>query len=153
AGDAAGVVSATLTGSFDASLEFSQDATGFGALGTVEMGFGKVDMSTPAGVDMVQHSGNSCALVKTDPFATTEAPGSLGQANLLTGTFSIDLHTAFAYTTEVQNTCGEGFTTTTVLDGSSAPPTFPLRMDGVMKISPALTADGHFRLARMVISG
>ena len=56
-------------------------------------------------------------------------------------------------TTEIQNTCGDGFTTTTVLDGSSAPPTFPLRMDGVMKISPALTADGHFRLARMAMSG
>src|SRR5206468_1600541 len=86
-------------------------------------------------------------------FAIKTAAGSLGQANLLSGAFSIDLHTTFAYTTQIQNTCADGFTTTTVLDGLATPPTFPLRMEGVMRISPALTADGHFRLARMALSG
>jgi hypothetical protein len=153
AGNAAGVVTGTLKGSFGASLRFSQDTSGYGALGTVELGFGAMELESVAGIDLIEDTAGPCALATTSPFAITEAAGSLGDLNLITGTFSMALHTSFGYTTDARNLCGDAFTTTAVDDGTAQPPVFPLRIEGVARISPAITADGRVRLIRLAAAG
>lgn len=155
-GVAPGVVQSTLKGSIRGSLRFSQDPAGYGQLGTVELGFGDIQMTGTA-FDLVHDAApGGCtdpALLRAiDPITITEAQGSRGFVNLFGGTFSMSVHTVFAFSSEVRPICTDLYSPTSYMDGSGRPP-LPIRLDGRMRISPALTADGRVRLGKLSLDG
>lgn len=155
-GLAAGTVATSLTGALNASLRFSQDNSGYGLIGVVEMSFGPVAMTGTA-IDLVDDAApGTCpdaALAQTDgPISVAGAPGSTGVVDLLGGTFSMDLHLSVAFRTLIRSSCSDPFVGTAMMDGSGRPP-LPLRLDGRFRVSPAVTADGRLRLGRLVLSG
>ena len=148
-----GVVTSTLKGAISGSLRFSQDAAGYGELGVVELGFRATSL-TGTGFDLVDDAAPAnCALLTTSSsVAISDAPGSQGYVSLFGGRFSIDLHTAFSFSSLARSTCGDPFTTTRVMSGVGRPP-LPIRIDGSFRISPALTADGRVRLGKLSLTG
>lgn len=152
-GVAAGNVDSTLKGRIGATLRFSQDTSGYGQLGTVELGFSGINLTGTA-VDLVDDAADpTCTLMRTgSPMTIGMGTGSQGYVNLLGGNFSLDLHLAFAFASETRSSCADPFTTTSLMDGSGRPP-LPMRIDGKFRISPALTADGRVRLGKFAMSG
>jgi hypothetical protein len=152
-GVAAGDVTSTVKGRIAGSLRFSQDPAGYGQIGAVELGFGQMDL-TASGIDLVNDANPAtCTLLSTNgPISIGDAPGSQGFVNLFGGTFSIDLHTAFSFTSLTRSLCTDPFTTTALMDGVGRPP-LPIRIDGAFRLSPALTADGRVRLGKLTAAG
>jgi hypothetical protein len=154
---------ATIKGIIRGSLNFSQDSAGYGGKGIVELGFGTVAM-TASPFDLTEASDpGPCAgdpgLLRVHdpgvsgfPVAITDAPGSQGYVDFFQGAFSISLHTAFAFASKKRDVCTDPFTPTSVMPGTGNPP-LPLRLDGKFRISPAITADGRLRLAKLTIDG
>jgi hypothetical protein len=153
AGVKPGVVSSTLKGKISATLRFSQDTAGYGQVGVVELGFGALSL-TGTGFSLVNDAAPAtCALLETsDSVAISAASGSQGYLSLFGGSFSMDLHTSFAFSSLSSATCGGGVTTTSVMSGIGRPP-LPIRIDGSFRISPAMTADGRVRLGKLAMSG
>jgi len=150
AGFAPGDVATAVTGTIQGALRFSQDASGYGSLGAVDLGFGATAM-TATGFDLVR-DWNGCPLLSTSTVDVSDAPGSVGYVNLFAGTFSIDLHTRFAFASTSWTSCATGQAMTAFMDGLTDPP-LPLRLDGTFRISPAITADGRVRLGKLAIAG
>lgn len=150
AGFAAGDATSTLSGTIQGALRFSQDASGYGSLGAVDLGFGATAM-TATGFDLVR-DGGGCPLLTTTTVDVSDAPGSVGYVNLFDGSFSIDLHTRFSFAATSWTSCATGQAMTAFMDGQSEPP-LPLRLDGTFRISPAITADGRVRLGKLAIAG
>lgn len=152
-GVAAGDVTGTLKGRIGASLRFSQDASGYGSTGTIELGFSDIDLQA-SGFDLTSDATPAtCSLLSTSSVVNiSESTGSDGFVNVFNGTFAAVLRTAFSFSSQYRNTCADPFTTTAVMDGSGRPP-YPLRLNGSFRISPAITADGRMRLGKFALSG
>jgi hypothetical protein len=153
-----GIVSSTLTGGWTGALRFSQDTAGYGGLGVVELGFRQVAMSG-TGFDLIDAADpapcvSGPALLATDPVvAINTGLRSQGHVDLFKNTFDIALHTQFAFASQRRDDCTiNSFGTTSVMTGELRAP-LPIRLGGTFRISPALTADGHVRLAKMTIRG
>jgi hypothetical protein len=158
AGVTPGIVSSTLTGGWAGTLRFSQDTAGYGGLGVVELGFRQVAMSG-TGFDLIDAANPApCvggpALLATEPaIAINTGLRSQGFVDVFKGTFDIALHTQFAFASRRRDDCTiNSFGTTSLMTGESRPP-LPIRLSGTFHISPAVTADGKVRLAKMALRG
>lgn len=167
AGFTVATATSMLTGTIQGSLRFSQDSSGYGGLGVVELGFETIRLSG-TGFDLIDAAdpspcgGDHTLLKATDPVligANLKSP-SRGYVDLVHQQFSIDLHTAFSFASAIRPDCsldGNGdpppFTATSTTRPVNTNPPLPLRLDGAFRISPALTADGHVRLGRLEIAG
>jgi hypothetical protein len=156
-GVAAGDVQSTIDGSVTGALRFSQDPAGYGQLGTVELGFGSVQM-TGTGFDLVHDAapggcGDPALLRSVGPIQITSGgTGSQGFVNFFTGSFSMSVHTSFQFASETRTVCTDPYVTTALMDGAGRPP-LPIRLDGAFRVSPAITADGRVRLGKLAITG
>ncbi|MFL5838853.1 MAG: hypothetical protein ACJ77Z_00185 [Thermoleophilaceae bacterium] len=158
AGVTPGIVSSALTGGWAGSLRFSQDTAGYGGFGVVELRFRQVAMSG-TGFDLIDAADPApClggpALLATGPaIAINTGLRSQGFVDLFKETFDIALHTQFAFASQRRDDCAiSSFGTTSMMTGESRPP-LPIRLAGAFRISPAVTADGKVRLAKMTLRG
>jgi len=156
AGDYAGAVTTSLSGAISAFMKFGRDTSGFGRVGVIELGFDATTVDA-TGVDLVV--GNPpCGdgpLLRTDPTVSVSSHpggGSYGFLDLFGQSFHLDLRTRFGFHSEARATCAGTLAPTALLDGAALPPVV-LRADGVFRVGPAITADGHLRLGRVTTSG
>ena len=157
----AGSQTTTLSGLFTMEADFSDDASGYGELGSVETYQGiQTDLrGTPFDVAAPN---SSCPPSPTPPpqLTATHSPGypeirfvsggpRYGLMNLFGRTMKGMLMLSTTLDTNVSDSCGAPVATTGT---PPAGPAFPLRYDGEFYVSPALTADGKMRLGKMVIT-
>jgi hypothetical protein len=151
-------VTSTLDGAWSGVLRFSADTAGYPGDGVVELGFRQIAL-TGTGFNLIEAADpSSCvdgpALLSTAPqIDINTGLRSQGYVNIFQNTFDIALHTQFSFGSLRRDDCTSAtFAPTSTMTGELRPP-LPLRLTGVFRISPALTADGQVRFGKLTLRG
>jgi hypothetical protein len=145
----AAVQTTFLSGYFTVESSFS-DSDGYGELGAMETILGgKIGMSaTPFRISDFAATCPDNPQLGVDPatpIAVTDAGPKYGLMNLFSGDFRGSLSLRMTFSGQSYGGCAVAPTPTDTVDNTTAIP-MPVRFQGEVRVSPAVTADGRIRL-------
>ncbi|HET9025629.1 MAG TPA: hypothetical protein VFN64_13720 [Burkholderiaceae bacterium] len=148
------VQTSNLDGQFTVESSFS-DSEGYGELGAMETILGgKIQMTaTPFVISSFAAPCPDNPQLEVAPntqVAVTSAGAKYGLMNLFSGDFRGSLSLRMTFSGQSYSGCAVAPTPTDTVDNSTAIP-MPLRFQGNVRVSPAVTADGKVRLGVLTV--
>jgi hypothetical protein len=148
-GAPAAVQTSFLSGQFSVESSFS-DSEGYGELGAMEtiLGGNIAMTATPFQISSFAGPCLTNPQLEVDPsssVAVSSAGPKYGLMNLFSGDFRGSLALRMTFSGQSYSGCGASPTPTDAVDNTTAIP-MPIRFQGNIRVSPAITADGKMRL-------